>query len=160
MLPKSEKAQNELFHFGSTANRLSDQYNVSHNTIKRDFKLAGTISRIGEISPEAKKKILNGEVGVNKAKLEALSSAPREEIEAVATMIAEGTYARRPRHHAAQPGPEAILPEIRKLNEVIKGFASNFSSMVQKMSTGSTEELKPVLRSYIDQLEDLYRGMS
>jgi hypothetical protein len=156
---ESEKSQNATFHFGSTANRLSDQYNVSRDTIIRDSKLAETISRIGEVSPEVKKKILSGEVKINKAKLEALSSASKQEIETVTTGLEEGTYVSRAQHNAAKAASDSIIPEIRQLNEIIRGFASNFNSMFEKMGKGDTADLKPVLRSYIDQLEDLYRNI-
>ena len=101
-------------------------------------------------------KILTGEVAINKTKLEVLSNAPKEDIAAVATEIENGTYKRRaPR----TPISDTIIPEIRKLNEVIRGFANNFNSMLQQLNKGSTVELKSVLRSYIDQLEDLYRDI-
>ena len=154
---KSDNTQNESFHSGSTANRLSGQYNVSANTILRDAKLAEGLSLIGEISPEAKKKVLDGEVTVNKVKLETLSSASKEEIEAIATRIEEGTYTRKaPRN----PAPIASdYPEIKQLNIIIKDFASNFNSMFRQLGNGGPADLKPVLRSYIDQLENLYRNI-
>ena len=82
---ESEKGQNVLFHShsGSTANRLGEQYRVTGRTIRRDAKLAKALSSIGEVSPEAKRKILSGEVHINKNRLEALSSADQDEIEAI-----------------------------------------------------------------------------
>ena len=58
----SEKPQNGVFHSGATASRLAEQYRVSKNTISRDVKLSDAIDLIGEVSPEAKRKILSGEV--------------------------------------------------------------------------------------------------
>ena len=153
---KSEKAQNEPFHSGSTARRLAEQYQVSRETIKRDSRLAKALTSIGEASPEAKRKILAGEVAIHRNKFEALSSAPDDIIQAVAAEIEKGTYMRRaPR----APISDSILPEIRQLNEVIRGFSSNFSSMFQQLNNGSEVELKPVLRSFIDRLEELYRNI-
>ena len=141
-----------------TAERLAKQYNVAKNTIRRDSKLAEGITLIGEESPEAKRKILSGEVNINKIKLESLSSAPTDEIKLVATEIEDGTYQRRAPQEPIQIKDD-ILPEIRQLNVVIKDFANNFNSMFRQLSNGGAVGLKPVLRSYIDQLEDLYRNI-
>ena len=54
---QSENPQNVVFHSGSTAKRLAGQYRVSHETIRRNAKLAETLNSIGEVSPEAKRKI-------------------------------------------------------------------------------------------------------
>lgn len=156
---KSEESNNWTLHSGSTARRLAEQYNVSRNTIISDSKLAEAITKIGESSPEAKRKILAGEVAVHKNKLEALCSATSEEIEAVAAEIEEGIYLRRPLRNPVDMHSDSILPEIRQLNTVIRGFASNFNAMFQQLNNGGSAELKPVLRSYIDQLEELYRSM-
>ena len=149
---QGKSAQNEHSK-GSTANRLSEQYRVSNYTIRRDEKLAEAITSIGESSAEARRKILSGEVSINMAKLEALASASDEEIAAVAAEIEEGTYMRRvPR----TPISDSVLPEIRELNTAIKNFSSNFNVMFQQLNNGNTVELKPVLRSFIDRLEELY----
>ena len=60
---ESEKSQNGLFHSGSTANRLAEQYNISHITIKRNANLAEAINSIGEASPEAKGKYFTAKCG-------------------------------------------------------------------------------------------------
>ena len=160
----SEKGQNDPFHSGSTANRLAEQYRVSPKTIKRDVKFAEAINLIGEISPEAKRKILSGEVAINKTKLQAISAAPKEEAETVATEISMGTYDRRAARNPERPesgGTTTPVPvEVHELNLIIRDFASNFDSMLRKMNAGGSMELKSVLRSYIDQLEDLYRSMA
>jgi hypothetical protein len=160
---QSKKSQNETFYSGGTSGRLADQYKVSRNTIFRDEKLSEAISLIGDISPEAKRKILSGEVLVNKSKLESLPSAPREEAEAIAAEIAEGKYKRRAARSAvqteAESGSASVLPEIKKLNMIIRNFANNFDAMLREQSNSGALELKPVLRSYIDQLEDLYHSM-
>jgi len=153
-----ESGQNDHFQ-GSTANRLAERYRVSSRTIRRDSKLAEAISAIGEASPEAKRKILAGEVAVSRTKLEALSSAPNKEIEAVAAKIEDGTYERRVPRTPVDIASDSILPEIQQLNTVIRAFASNFNSMFQQLNNGGSAELKPVLRSYIDQLEDLYSNI-
>jgi hypothetical protein len=154
-----QKAQNGPFAPGSTANRLSEQYNVSRNTIKRDAKLADAINLIGDTSPEAKAKILSGEIAIDRNKLEALNAAPKEEIEAVATQMKEGAYVRRTPRNPASLSAASMLPEIKQLNGIIRDFANNFNSMCRQLQTDDKAELNPVLRTYIDQLEDLYRNM-
>ena len=207
---QSKKSQNETFYSGSTANRLADQYNVSRNTIIRNAKLSEAIKSIGEVSPEAKRKILSGEIRINNNKLEALSSASGEEIEALATKIEDGSYERVAPGTGKKSGGEAsspegettesagrvsvpegetiesagrvsvpegetmghaptlmevgiasdsIHPEIRQFNALIRYFTSNFNAMFQQRNNDVTVELKSALRSYIDQLEDLYRNI-
>ena len=98
----SEKYQNDTFHSGSTARRLAEQYNVSQITIKRNANLAEAINNIGVASPEAKRKILHGEVRISKSSLEALSRASKEEIESVAAEIEGGTYERSALRNSAK----------------------------------------------------------
>ena len=136
---------------------------MSQITIKRNANLAEAINNIGEVSPEAKRKILHGEVYVSKNRLEALSRASKEEIEAVAAEIEEDIHEGRAPRNASQINAGinsgSILPEIRQLNAIISDFASSFNSMVRQLSSGGSVEVKAVLRSYIDQLEDLYKNM-
>ena len=98
----------------------------------RNASLAEAITGIGEASPEAKRKILHGEVNISKSKLEALSRASKEEIEAVAAEIEEGTYEGRSLRSSSQiktdEATESVLPEIRQLNAIISDFASNFNA--------------------------------
>ena len=160
---KSKKSQNETFYSVSTANRLAEQYNVSRNTIIRNAKLAKTLGAIGDISPEAKRKILSGEVQVSKNRLEALSSADQSEIKATAIQIEEGVFeGRTPRQSSSNKdelSEHSILPEIKQLNIIISNFARNFDDMYSQLKEDDTVKLKVVLRSYIDQLEDLYRNI-
>ena len=162
---ESEKGQNVLFHShsGSTSNRLGKQYRVTGRTIRRDAKLAKALSSIGEVSSEAKRKILSGEVHISKNRLEELSSADPNEIEATAIQIEEGIFQgrtpRRPPSNEDELSDHSILPEIKQLNIIISNFARNFNDMYSELNNGDSVKLKVVLRSYIDQLEDLYRNM-
>ena len=152
--------QNEHLQTGSTSRRLAEQYNVSAMTIRRDEKLAEALIKIGEISSDAKQKILSGEIAVNKSKLEELASATEGDIKTIALDIEQGTYNRRtPRITAALENAglsEDALAEIRQLNTIISSFAKSFDNMLREHSAGSPLELKKVIRSYIDQLEELY----
>ena len=157
---KSEKCKIYTFQSGSTAGRLADQYRVSPKTIHNDVKIAEALNIIGEISPEAKKRILSGEVAVNKSRLQALPTAPKEEAASIVAEIDGGTYKRRAERPAGQTGAghvsEDVLPKIKELNQIISNFAKNFDSMFREFTDGGPLELKAVLRSYINRLEDLY----
>ena len=91
---KSEKGQNDTFHF-STKNRLAGQYNVSPKTITRDAKLAKAIDAIGESSPEAKRKIFSGEIAIPKKTLEDISHLPYIDVAALSASIEDGTYEKK-----------------------------------------------------------------
>jgi hypothetical protein len=182
--PNISKGQNDPLKTGSTANRLSEQYNVSPKTIKRDSKLADGLTAIGEISPEVKRKILNGEVNIGKNRLGALASASQGEVETVVREIEEGTFvSRSPRNSDGAssdsgnakdsaisapngitptiPGIDSnsILPEIRQLNTIISDFASNINSILREVNANDPAPLKKVLRTYINELEDLYKSL-
>ena len=79
----------------STATRLAEHYKVSKTTINRDSALSKALDTIGEISPEAKRKLLSGEVAIHKSKLKALASMTPEELESLVAEIEDGTYKRR-----------------------------------------------------------------
>jgi hypothetical protein len=50
-----------------TSERLSDEYNVSEKTIKRDAEFAQGLEKIGQLNPQLKHDILAGKVKVNKS---------------------------------------------------------------------------------------------
>ena len=85
------KGQNDLLQ-GSTANRLSGQYNVSPKTIKRDGEIAEVISAIGRESPDAKKEILAGTTRISRRHLRELASGLEEDIVNTAAKIESGTF--------------------------------------------------------------------
>ena len=157
------KVQNEPLGERSTATRLADHYNVDRSTIKRNAKLATGLTSIGEISPEIKKKILSGEIRISKNRLESLSSAPRGEIEDIIEEIESGEFVSRvPRNKSnvkLDINTDSIIPELKQLNTIISSFASNFNSMFQKLNSGDSAELKPVIRTLITELEDLYGSL-
>ena len=161
-----EKVQNAPFPSGATADRLAEQYSVSRDTIKRDAKLADAIDAIGETSPEAKRKILSGRVQIGKNRLEALSSASQDEIETIAAAIESGAFeGGRAQRGSARTQEDSDLelgsafPELQKLNDIISDFAKNFNNMLREANADDPMELKTVLRSYINELEELYRSI-
>ena len=159
----SPSAQNEHLGSASTATRLAAQYKVSRETIKRDSRLAETLSAIGKISPEIKAKVLAGEIQIGKNRLEALASASKEELASVVNEIEQGVYVGRAKRSSAQGSDSnssgIVIPELQKLNVIINDFAKNFNAMIQRSNGSDSVELKSVLRSYIDELEGLYKTM-
>jgi hypothetical protein len=167
-----EKCQNVPSETSNTANRLAEHYNVSSRTIKRNEKLTDAIDLIGEFSPEAKRKVLSGEVAINMSKLETLLSAPKAEVELVAMEIESGVYDRNAVRKATQATAAdnlnnlaTIIPEIRLLNTIISDFNKSYESMLVSLISGGFSEsdsieLMPSLRSFIDQLEEVYLGIS
>ena len=149
----------------STANRLADQYKVSRITIIRDAKVAQAIDAIGEVSPEAKKKILSGEVPIDKKVLQELSEKPKEEVTAIAEKIKDGSYVReKPEVHT--PFGEGIptketssLPQDS--DETIDELINEFNAELKRYKeSNDLVGAKQALRSYIDHLEELYKQLS
>ena len=148
----------------STMSRLAKQYHVSPKTIRRDARISGAIEAIGEISPEAKMKILSGEVDINKKELQELASKPKEEIETFTAQIEDGTYEKKTK---VTPTPDnldnlanSISAELGKLDALINKTMNAFNSRLQKLSEyGGKAEYKTALRSYINTLEEMYRSI-
>jgi hypothetical protein len=80
---------------GDTAQRLANQYNVDRATIKRDGQVAKAIDKIGDVSSDAKQKILKGQSNITKKELGKLHKASDEEISEAAGRIADGTYTKK-----------------------------------------------------------------
>ena len=154
--------QNAHLRSGSTSGRLAEHYNVSPDTIRRNSKLAAGLTAIGEVNPDVKKQILSGDIRVSKNRLEALSNASEQEVRAVVREIEDGVFvSRAPRGSTnvdltPAMNSDSILPELRQLNNIISSFAGEFNSMFQQLNSGNSAELKPVIRTFINQLEDLY----
>ena len=164
---ESEKSQNATFT-GSTAGRLAKHYKVSRDTILRDSKIAGALTAIGKTSPEAKAKILSGEVRLNKNHLQVLSAGAQDDITDVASRIEDGTFERKKpaviteSGEGSYPGQEEMDPLVTldPLVSLVIRITSGFYSDLRAFTGdhGATE-LKSPLRAYIDVLEDLYRQM-
>ena len=151
-----------------TASRLAGQYRVSPKTITRDAQLANALDAIGETSPEAKRRILAGETKMEKNLLQELTAKPKEEIEAVAASIEEGTYEKKKpvptapteaedgrtdpdRGKSASAGPQRTdTANIIGLTEI---FLARLRELEKANDTG---ELKSELRFFIENLEVLY----
>ena len=172
---ESEKYQNDVFH-SSTAVRLAEKYNVSSATINRDAKIAEGIDAIGEASAEAKKKILSGEVSINKKDLGELASLPKKDIARVAASIEAGTY-EKPKavapaqkeggghdgaispagaYHPAGPAVGGSLTPYASIGKITAAFNAESGKLAEK---GDIAGLKKVLRTYIEALEGIYKHL-
>jgi len=167
---KKSKRQNDVLieeRVGSTSKRLAAQYRVSPRTIDRDAKAAAAIEAIGEVSLPAKKRILSGEVSLDKVKLRELSESPGKELKAVATAIENGTYEKKPPVSTTSSGTSGhgtsnatITAEISHIQITIDDLLRSFTTLFKTGSKTEKAELKTVLRSCMDRFEDLYRKNS
>jgi hypothetical protein len=164
----------------ATASRLSKQYQVSPMTIRRDAKTSEAIDAIGKASPAAKKKILSGEVSIDKKFLQGLSLKTEEEIVEIAGAIEAGTY-EKPKSEASKPGeeaagaangqqpadggafagaPDASVMTIRSLGEAVTRLTDSFYAELRRHeNSADASEAKEALRNYISKLEKLYNQM-
>ena len=146
----------------STASRLSDIYKVARATILRDSEISKAIDAIGENSPEAKQKILSGEATLTKKHLQELAKGEDENVTAIASEIAEGTYAKRkPATPADKQGGGASGPPDKNalpLKPAIDQSVKDFQSDLRKLtSSDDAAKLKTTLRTFINTLEALYK---
>ena len=160
---KRENRQNVGFQ-GSTAKRLSEQYRVVPRTIERDAKIAEAINAIGEASPEAKRKILSGEMSINKNHLQKLQAGSNEDIKQTAEKIEDGTFDKK---KAAKTETAAAIEETgagdpdraasHPLETAISIIADEFYSYIRAFAgDGGEETVKMALRAFIDTLEEMY----
>jgi len=142
-----------------TENQLSKKYRVSPKTIRRDAKISETIDNIGEKSPEAKRKILSGEISINKRDLEQLSSKPKAELEILADEVEDGSYSKnKPANIHKKSNSVSINPETQPFEAAIVMITSSLFDELRKQSNKTdTVVFKTTLRSYIDKLENIYR---
>ena len=165
-----------------TAIRLSGQYNVSPRTIERDAKFAAALTAIGEFSPEAKRLILTDQVKLDKKALVSLSADAKDEIEALAMAVEQGTYEKKkpeppiaagasdPAKPPAPAGPipaaeptkpaDRVLSEIQLLNSVLGNVSDSFYSALPGIKKkAELAEIKAALKPCIDMLGDMYRQL-
>jgi hypothetical protein len=138
-------------------------YNVSCNTIIRDSKVAGSIDKIGEASPETKMDILFGAIDITRKQLKKLESGTDEDTLNIVTQIIEGTY-ERPKSDSPKSGttgvPAVHFPASLQSLNVINEITNAFYTELRKLSNNDDAAgSKAALRLYIDTLEKLYGQM-
>lgn len=179
LLPPIEKGTNDPPEADPTRDDHRDDHRDDENTMRLNSNIANAIAAVGEASPEAKRKILSGEIYISKKDLEELSFLPMREVEAIAAEIVEGTYeGSRPGMPASAyvertAGDEQRNDEQRKdghreedgtipnrlqpLNAYIRNTAANIISGLSVMTNeDERSQLKIALRSCIETLENLY----
>jgi len=173
--PHSEGKQGR----SATARELGERFNVSKATIERDGKVAQAINAIAEVSLDAKRKVLSGEVAVDRSKLQRLSKASKEEIEEVANQISEGTYNRKDHRisktsdeskphdneadNARMPGNTTHPPNVPErdyVDTMVILIIGNLNTTLKTLSNESgIPEIKTSLRAFITNLEELYSNI-
>ena len=158
----SPKYQNDTLE-GSTANRLSEQYKVAPITIKRDGQIAAAIAAIGKASPDAKQEILSGEARISRKQLREMTADPEDKIAAIASEIAAGTFAPSGKPEGSKPiGTNRQNTNNKKetpslSTEIITG-ANEFINNISQFTTNKNPDgMKKAIRSYINQLEEIYQ---
>lgn len=149
----------------STAGRLSKKFKVSQMTIRRDAKIADAIDAIGEVSSEAKKMILQGEVAISKKELQEVAALPKGEVKKIAQAIVEGTWEggvladvkteERPASSgsASVPAETTERPLLRELRMLTDGF---YDQLQQYKIAADQTRLKAALQAYINDLQELH----
>ncbi|MCL2526242.1 MAG: hypothetical protein FWE46_04230 [Coriobacteriia bacterium] len=81
---------------GRSSEVLSEHHRVSRSTVMAAEKVADGLTAIGKTSPEAKRKIIDGEVRISRKAIIELGNAPNPEVSNVAKAIDAGTYRAKP----------------------------------------------------------------
>jgi len=153
----------------STAQRLARQYNVSHNTIKRDGQVANTILAIGEVSPNIKTDILLGKVHISNIQLLELAAGTEEDISALINQVEDGTFVNRKSgvsNSQVNDNDDNITGNPGKISHMHL-WENQFIKMTDEFRNIIKTQLKPddiavakiALRKYIGMLEELYNEM-
>ncbi|MDR2590969.1 MAG: hypothetical protein LBC71_08315 [Oscillospiraceae bacterium] len=162
----------------STADKLSDRFNISPRTIKRDAEMAEVVSAIGRVSLDAKQEILLEKTKISRKLLRRLSGASEEEITNIAQSIEDGTFNAKEFQNDAtgqivqvnqnDAGVKSLeLNNTDYINDLVKSLvapivsaANSFGANLHKLNQNSgTSDVKSMLRLYIYDLERLYEGM-
>jgi len=109
--------------------RLAEQYNESHSMILKDMEVVAAIDIIGEYSPAAKRKILSGEVKIDKQVLKSLSALQKDDIHRFVMEIENGSFEKKP--------PPKVSNQFKHSNT----------------------EMRSTLRKCINMLENLHRQL-
>jgi len=164
--------------FARTSDELSEIYNVSPKTIRRDAQVSKGIIAIGEYSLQAKELILAGKTSISRKQLQALATASDEAIRETSERILDGTHVGRQLRSAAEDYPsDTSEPYARhhpdgsrstpsysdtgdeqlSLDSFITKIIDDFTHGVKNLNLEEdAANSKSKLRLYIDMLEELY----
>jgi len=162
----------EVFHHNdgkpkerSTAVRLGKQYKVSSATIERDAKVATAINTIGETSPDAKRKILSGDVSISRKQLRELAVGTDDDVTDVASKIEDDSFKSRKSEKIETPkSREPFNPGTSKPDPLVatllKTTETFYNDLLRLSRDNSAIDFKPVIKFFIDELKDLYDQIS
>ncbi|MCL2808282.1 MAG: hypothetical protein FWD27_09070 [Coriobacteriia bacterium] len=159
----------------SARKRLAKKYKISASTIDRAAKISEGIDAIAQVSPNAKKMIIAGDVRISKKKLTALAAAPKKEVKELAKSIENGSYtAHKPAlplpdsdsNAPSKPGgsasgttqsPQGLKELEAQISAIRESFDRDLKILANKDSTAIAA--KPLLKSYLDKLETLHNSI-
>lgn len=148
-----------------TSANLGSRYQVSQATILRDAKASEGIDAIGEVSGDAKTKILASEVKLDKKALAELAGASEDEIAELARTIEDGTYAKpasarltltndKVGNHGESGFPAGTSTPPG--NIVVDGLTGeHYKQALNAAKGGESSLIRKTLRAYIDMLESV-----
>ena len=156
----------------ATAVELGEKFKVNQATIRRDGMSVRGLQRITEVSPIAGRKIRSEEVRVEKQVLQSARKMPEDELAQLVEAIENGTYV-KPRHRSPKPEPGtadkqgaggASTPATpadpsHPFQLTIFMLMDDLSSELKEVEADDIKAQKTALRSYIDKLEELYKGL-
>jgi len=108
----------------------------------RDSQVANAINSIGEVSPDAKRSILSGEINITRKKLNELLEGSAQDILETATSIEDGTFKR-----ASSPKPAPLADSGVDYAALTADSGVDYAAL-----TG----LKPVHAALMKALDDMY----
>ena len=159
---KQQSASGQNDHLqGSTANRLSEQYNISPRTIRRDGEIADVIIAIGKESMETKSSILSGKTQISRKQLHELAAGTGDDVTRVVEQIQEGTFQGGRRSASTSDGgtnndgadSADMQPWEREFGKMTEDFRQKLRGLAK---TDDTASVRDALKSYITMLEELY----
>jgi len=167
-VPQSEGQQEKLY----TARDVGKRFNVSKATIERDSRVANALTAIAEVSPEAKRKILSGEVPVDRNKLQKLSKSPKTELEEVVAQIDAGIYNRydyrgknpetqeQSKNDSSGKFPIQNQTEEPYIDTIVSFISGNLNMTLKLLPRDcGVPELKSSLKTFINSLDELYNSL-
>ena len=127
-------------------------------------KVADAIDAVGKTSPDAKRRILSGEINISKKQLKELSSGSAAEIESISADIVNDTFKKQLpaiKTHAEYFNPvDSIYTALKPLEMNIEKLSGTLSSNLPKITNKfDRAEVKLALKSNIDKLEALYKQL-
>jgi len=156
----------------NTAKEVGKRFNVSSATIERDSRVANALTAIAEVSPDAKRKILSGEIPVDRNKLQKLSKSSKTELEDVVAQIDAGIYNRydyrgkkpetqeQSKNDSSGKFPIQNQTEEPYIDTIVSFISGNLNMTLKLLPRDcGVSELKSSLKTFINSLDELYNSL-